>query len=109
MKKLQVLFSAGLLLAGLALTGTAGAECACKAQKGLKGGWFTGTGTVAAKTDAKAGSCCKSDAKADAKAGSCCSTKSDAKADAKAGSCCSTKSDAKADDAKAGSCCSGKN
>ena len=87
MKKFQVLLTAAMLVAGLC--GAASADCcggACAPQKGLRSGWFTGAGTVAANS----ASCCKD--KADAKAGSCCSSK----ADAKAGACCKDKADAKA-------------
>ena len=92
MKKISMLLTAGLLLAGLSVG--AAADCA-KGCKGQKTGWFTG-GAAACKggacADKKAGSCCS-----DNKAGSCCSDK-------KASACCDNKA---CGDNKAGaSCCS---
>ena len=92
MKKLQMMFAAALLVAGLGLTGAAGADQCCKTKS--QTGWFTGKvaqSTCATKSDAKGGDCCST--KSDAKGGDCCATKSDAKG----AECCSTpKADAKA-------------
>ncbi|MBX3170572.1 MAG: hypothetical protein KF760_24405 [Candidatus Eremiobacteraeota bacterium] len=100
MKKVQILFTAAALTFGLALAASADNCCA---QKGLKAGWFTGSGSLAqAGHDHKAdGSCC-TNAKADAKAAGCACGKSDGKA--AAGNCCSGNSDGKAA-SEAGKCC----
>lgn len=112
MKKLQVLFAATMLVAGLAGAVGAdnscckvGAECckpgaACCEQQGTKSGWFTGAGSVAKmdnKMDNKAGASCCGDKKMDNKAGASCS-------DNKAGGCDSKKMDNKA----GASCCGDK-
>lgn len=105
MKKLQALFAATLLVAGLAGAVGAdnacckqGAECckpgaACCEQQGTKSGWFTGAGTVA-KMDNKAGASCCADKKMDNKAGAACCDKGaeSKKMDNKAGgNCCGDK------------------
>lgn len=81
MKRLQVFVAATLLLAGLSVTASADQCCksgntngSCCQKQGLKSGWFTGAGSMAAKADAKANdSCCKD--KADAKAQESCGCK----------------------------------
>ena len=128
MKKLQILFTAALLVAGLGLSAAADSCAAsCCKQQGVKAGWFTSAGTLAkASCDDHAGChCCGSNAAScceKPKAGSCCDkSKADAsccdkpKADAsccdkpKAASCCDAKGscDAKADAKCGGEKCSG--
>ena len=103
MKKLQILFTTVLLVAGLGMSAAADSSCGarCCQQQGVKQGWFTGAGTLAkAGCDHGAGQCCSGRSgapcchagQADAKAGDCCQ----GKADGKAGACCGDSAKCKA-------------